>query len=100
MCVTTLRPACTDETVAYRIARDTPQAESFHAQMNKIVGGETEPMVVFACRFEVLRQQLVCPVVVGKWQLRWDGQMRFGALLDDQAGAVRFVQVSKDRPAR
>lgn len=95
LCVTLLRPACTDETVVYRITQDQPQKEAFHIRMSKIVAGNTELMVDLACRFELTRQQLFCPITGGQWQFRWDGAHLIGGLIDQNNGMVRFVQVNR-----
>jgi hypothetical protein len=95
LCVTTTRPACTDETVLYRIRRDAPGKDAFHVEMSKIVDGEVQLMAEpLACRFEPVRQQLICPVQSSQWQFRWDGDKLFGALIVDGA-AFRFIQVDK-----
>ena len=97
LCVTTLRPACTDETVLYRLSKNTPAGLGFQLEMNKIVEGETQLMVQLDCRFEETRQQLICPVVGGQWQFRWDGLMLLGGLMDQgHVSMVRFATVRKN----
>jgi len=98
LCVTLTRPACTDETVAYRISKDKPGAEDFHVEMSKIVAGETGVMGDLACRFESTRQQLICPLAGGQWQLRWDSNQLVGGLIDDKGGIVRFAFVHRGSP--
>ena len=96
LCVTTTRPACSDETVVYVIRKDSPGGDGFHIQADKIVNGERQNMGELVCRFEPTRQQLVRPMGAGKWQFRWDGDMLVGGLMDTD-GAFRFVQVRKDK---
>src|SRR5689334_17713283 len=74
LCVTTKRPACSDETVVYRIKRHAPGAEAFDIAAFKIVGGKEEFMGDIACNFEATRQQLVCAMGAGEWRFRWDGR--------------------------
>ncbi len=96
LCVTTNRPACTDETVRYRVRKDAPAGEAFHVGMDKLVSGQYEAMgIELACTFEVSRQQLICPVTGGQWQLRWDGDALFGALIDARTGMFRAVSVHR-----
>ena len=95
LCVTQ-RPACTDETVLYRISRNAPAGLGFQIEMNKIVTGEVQWMVSLNCRFDEVRQQLVCPVTGGQWQFRWDGSMLLGGLIDEgNVALVRFATVRK-----
>ncbi len=94
LCVTT-RPACTDETVQYLIRKDKPDAEAFHIRASKIVKGEVQFMGDFACRFEALRQQLVCPQGQGQWQFRWDGDALVGGLLVDDGSLFRLIIVRR-----
>jgi hypothetical protein len=98
LCVTTTRPACTDETVLYRISKDKSGGNAFHLEASKLVQGKFESMGdAMACNFEATRQQLLCPMGNGQWQLRWDGQKLFGGLLLDGA-LFRVVQVDKTKP--
>lgn len=94
LCVTTRRPACTDETVVYAISVVDAKAGTLKLAADKIVAGQREPMGVFDCRFETTRQQLICPMGTSQWQFRWDGRMLIGGLLDPAEGAIRFVEVS------
>ena len=96
LCAMASRPACTDETVLYRI--NAAADSGFDIEMNKIVAGETQFMVKLECRFEETRQQLLCPVVAGQWQFRWDGNMLLGGLIDHgQVSIVRFATVRKSQ---
>ena len=94
LCVTP-RPACTDETVQYQIRKDKPDAEDFHIQADKIVNGQVQTMGVLTCRFESLRQQLVCPQGKGQWQFRWDGDALVGGLLADDGSLFRLIIVRR-----
>src|SRR6478735_4922243 len=78
LCVTTKRPACTDETVVYRIKRHAPGTEAFDIAAFKIVDGEEQFMGDLACNFEATRQQLLCPMGAGEWRFRWDGRQLVG----------------------
>src|SRR4249919_1882076 len=63
LCVTTTRPACTDETVLYRISKDTPKGDAFHLAASKLVDGTFQSMGdALVCKFEPTRQQLICPM--------------------------------------
>jgi hypothetical protein len=78
----------------YAIVVDDATKGSLHIAADKIVGGKREPMGVLTCRFQAIRQQLLCPMGEGQWQFRWDGEMLVGGLID-RDGAFRFVQVSR-----
>lgn len=97
LCVTT-KPACTDETVVYRIRRTRPHQEAFAIQADKIVAGKEETMGDLACRFEPLRQLLVCPMHGGEWRFRWDGTSLVGVLIDSDGSLFRVIQVSRSAP--
>ena len=97
LCVTTKRPACTDETVVYRIRRHAPGAEAFDIAAYKIVEGKEDFMGDIACTFEATRQQLVCPMGQGAWQFRWDGKQLIGLLFDPD-GPFRVIRVDKVTP--
>jgi hypothetical protein len=97
LCVTTKRPACTDETVVYRIKRHAPGTEAFDISALKIVQGKEEFMGDIACNFEPTRQQLVCPMGAGEWRFRWDGRELLG-VLHDPDGPFRVIHVSKVKP--
>ena len=97
LCVTTKRPACTDETVVYRIKRHAPGAEAFDIAAFKIVDGKEAFMGDLACNFEATRQQLVCPMGAGEWRFRWDGRQLVG-VLHDPDGPFRVIHVDKARP--
>jgi len=95
LCVTTTRPACSDETVLYRIRRPTPHVEAFAIQADKIVAGRPESMGDLSCRFEPIRQQLICPMQGGQWRFRWDGDVLVGVLADSDGSLVRVIQVRR-----
>lgn len=95
LCVTTTRPACTDETVVYAIRLDAAKPGALVITADKIVRGQRESMAELACRFEATRQQLVCPMGKAHWRFRWDGTMLVGGLFDPDEGEVRFVHVVK-----
>ena len=97
LCVTTTRPACTDETVVYRIHRRAPGVEAFDIKADKIVDGTPKYMGDLACSFEATRQQLVCPMGEMKWQFRWDGRQLVG-VLTDATGPFRVSRVDKLKP--
>jgi hypothetical protein len=97
LCVTTRRPACTDETVVYRIKRHAPGIEAFDIAAFKLVDGKEEFMGDLACNFEATRQQLICPQGQGAWQFRWDGRQLLGVLYDAD-GPFRVISVDKARP--
>ena len=94
LCVTP-RPACTDETVQYHIRKDKPDAENFHIQADKVVNGQVQNMGELVCRFEALRQQLICPQGQGQWQFRWDGDTLVGGLLADDGSLFRLISVRR-----
>lgn len=95
LCVTTTRPACSDETVLYRIRRPRPRVEAFTIQADKLVADRRENMGELSCRFEPVRQQLICPMQGGAWRFRWDGESLVGALLDRDGSLVRVIQVRR-----
>lgn len=95
LCVTTQRPACTDETVVYAITVDDAANGVLRIAADKIVAGRRESMVVLSCRFETSRQQVLCPMGAAEWRFRWDGRMLVGGLFDPREGTVRFVHVSR-----
>jgi hypothetical protein len=97
LCVTTKRPACTDESVVYRIKRHAPGTEAFDIAAFKIVDGKEEFMGDLACNFEATRQQLLCPQGQGAWQFRWDGRQLVGVLFDPD-GPFRVIRVDKAKP--
>ena len=97
LCVTTKRPACTDETVVYRIKRHAPGAEAFDIAAFKIVDGQEQFMGDLSCNFEATRQQLVCPQGKGAWQFRWDARQLVGVLHDPE-GPFRVIRVDKAKP--
>jgi hypothetical protein len=98
LCVTTTRPACTDETVSYRIRRPKAGVEAFALEASKLVDGKFEVMgAELECSFEATRQQLLCPMGQGRWQFRWDGRQLVGALLDP-SGLFRLIRVDKVAP--
>ena len=97
LCVTTKRPACSDETVVYRIKRHAPGVEAFDIAAFKIVGGEEQFMGDIACNFEATRQQLLCPMAPGEWRFRWDGRQLVG-VLHDPDGPFRVIHVDKVQP--
>ena len=98
LCVTTTRPACTDETVSYRLRRTKPGVDAFELEASKLVEGKYESMgAPLACSFEPTRQQLLCPMGQSHWQFRWDGGQLVGALLD-ASGAFRMIRVDKVSP--
>jgi hypothetical protein len=97
LCVTTARPACTDETVVYRIRRHAPGTEAFDIQADKIVDGQAQFMGDIACNFEATRQQLRCPMGQGEWRFRWDGRQLVG-LLYDKDGPFRVIRVDRVKP--
>ena len=94
LCVTTKRPACTDETVVYRLKRHAAGTEAFDIAAYKIVEGKEEFMGDLSCNFEATRQQLVCPMGQGAWQFRWDGRQLVGLLFDPD-GPFRVIRVDK-----
>ena len=94
LCVTA-KPACTDETVVYRIQRTRPHEEAFTLQADKIVAGKAEAMGDLTCRFEPLRQLLICPMHGAEWRFRWDGSTLVGALIDIDASLFRVIQVQR-----
>jgi hypothetical protein len=94
LCVTTQRPACTDETVVYRIKRHAAGTEAFDIAAFKIVEGEEQFMGDLACNFEATRQQLICPQGAGAWRFRWDGRELLGVLFDPE-GPFRVIHVDK-----
>ena len=98
LCVTTTRPACTDETVSYRIRRTKPGVDKFAIEASKLVDGKYESMgAALDCSFEPTRQQLLCPMGEGRWQFRWDGRQLVGVLLDP-SGPFRLIRVDKVAP--
>jgi hypothetical protein len=97
LCVTTTRPACTDESVVYRISRHAPGTEAFDIKADKIVAGQAQFMGDLACHFEATRQQLRCPMGQGEWRFRWDGHQLVGVLYD-QDGPFRVIRVDKVKP--
>lgn len=97
LCVTTKRPACTDETVVYHLKRHAPGAEAFDIAAYKLVDGKEQFMGDIACNFEPTRQQLVCPQGTGAWQFRWDGRQLVGVLFDAD-GPFRVIHVDKAKP--
>ena len=97
LCVTTKRPACTDETVVYRIKRHAPGVEAFDIGAFKIVDGEEQFMGDLACNFEATRQQLICPMSPGEWRFSWDGRQLLG-VLHDPDGPFRVIHVDKAKP--
>ena len=98
LCVTTTRPACTDETVSYRIRRPKPGVDTFSLEASKLVDGKFDSMgAALECSFEPTRQQLLCPMGQGRWQFRWDGRQLIGALLDP-SGPFRLIRVDKVAP--
>jgi hypothetical protein len=99
LCVTTARPACTDETVVYRITRHAPGTEAFDIKADKIVGGQAQFMGDIACNFEVTRQQLRCPMGQGEWRFRWDGSELIGALTEADKSLFRVIHVQKQAAA-
>ena len=95
LCVTTTRPACTDETVVYHIKRHAPGTEAFDIGAFKIVDGKEAFMGDLACNFEATRQQLVCPQGDhGAWRFRWDGKQLVGVLFDAD-GPFRVIHVDR-----
>jgi hypothetical protein len=94
LCVTTERPACTDETVVYHISRHAPGTEAFDIKADKIVDGKEQFMGDLACSFEASRQQLRCPMGAGEWRFRWDGRQLVGVLYDPD-GPFRVIRVDK-----
>ena len=98
LCVTTTRPACTDETVRYRFRRPKPGVDAFALEASKLVDGKFEVMgPELECSFEPTRQQLLCPMGQGRWQFRWDGRQLIGVLLDP-SGPFRLIRVDKAAP--
>ena len=98
LCVTTTRPACTDESVSYRLRRTKPGVDAFELEASKLVDGKYVSMgAPLSCSFEATRQQLLCPMGQARWQFRWDGRQLVGALLDD-SGAFRMIRVDKVSP--
>lgn len=96
LCVTA-KPACTDETVVYHIRRTRPHEDAFAIQADKIVAGQEETMGDLVCRFEPVRQLLVCPMHGAGWRFRWDGSSLVGVLMDSDGSLFRVIQVQ--RPA-
>ena len=94
LCVTAI-PACTDETVVYRIRRTRPHEEAFAIQADKIVDGKDEPMGTIACRFESARQLLMCPMRGARWRFRWDGSSLVGVLIDSDGSLFRVIHVQR-----
>lgn len=94
LCVTA-KPACTDETVVYRIRRSRPHEDAFAIQADKIVAGQEESMGDLACRFEPVRQLLVCPMHGAGWRFRWDGSSLVGVLMDSDGSLFRVIQVQR-----
>ena len=92
---TTSRPACTDETVVYRITQPVKTAESFRIAAHKIVGGEEQFMGDLDCQFQTLRQLLVCPQGSGTWTFRWDGDALLGDLHTTDEGLFRLIHVRR-----
>ena len=98
LCVTTTRPACTDETVSYRIHRPKAGVDDFTLEASKLVDGKFESMgAALECSFEPTRQQLLCPMGDSRWQFRWDGKQLVGTLLD-ASGPFRLIRVDKVAP--
>jgi hypothetical protein len=97
LCVTTTRPACSDETVVYHVTRHAPGVEAFDIKADKIVDGKEQFMGDLACNFEASRQQLICPMGQSRWQFRWDGAQLVGVLYED-GGPFRVIRVDKQKP--
>jgi hypothetical protein len=97
LCVTTTRPACTDETVVYHVKRHAPGVEAFDIKADKIVDGKPQFMGDLACNFEATRQQLLCPMGDSTWRFRWDGRQLVGVLFDAN-GPFRVIRVDKVQP--
>ena len=97
LCVTTTRPACTDETVVYHVKRHAPGVEAFDIKADKIVDGKPQFMGDLACNFEATRQQLLCPMGDSTWRFRWDGRQLVGVLFDAN-GPFRVIHVDKVQP--
>ncbi|MGN2243892.1 hypothetical protein ACFWZU_10325 [Frateuria sp. GZRR33] len=94
LCVTA-KPACTDETVVYHIRRTRPHEDVFAIQADKIVAGREETIGDLSCRFEPLRQLLVCPMHGAGWRFRWDGSSLVGVLIDSDGSLFRVIQVQR-----
>lgn len=96
LCVTQ-RPACTDETVRYRLTVADDAGAKIRLDMDKLVGGKYELMGSVDCRFEASRQLLACPASYGDWLFRWDGESLLGSLSVKEDGLFRHVQVTRSR---
>lgn len=94
LCVTQ-RPACSDETVRYRIKAADDVGANIHLDMDKLVSGRYEPMGSVDCRFEAQRQLLACPAPYGDWLFRWDGESLLGSLDAKEGGLFRHIHVSR-----
>ena len=92
LCVTS-RPACTDETVRYRLTVADDAGASIRFDMDKLVGGKYEPMGSLDCRFQAQRQLLACPAAYGDWLFRWDGEALLGSLSVREDGLFRHIHV-------
>ncbi len=97
LCVTD-RPACTDETVRYRIALAKPDGAALTVDADKLVEGTFEPMGSFDCAFEPTRQLLRCSAPYGTWLFRWDGDRLVGSLTHKEQGLFRLIQVTRAKP--
>ena len=94
LCVTS-RPACSDETVRYRLKVGDDAGTKIHLDMDKLVDGNFEPMGSVDCRFETQRQLLACPVAYGDWLFRWDGDALLGSLSVKDGGLFRHIHVAR-----
>lgn len=98
LCVTA-RPACSDETVRYRLKVGDDAGTKIHLDMDKLVDGHYEPMGSVDCRFEAQRQLLACSAVYGDWLFRWDGDALLGSLSVKDDGLFRHIHVARARPS-
>ena len=92
LCVTS-RPACTDETVRYRLKVADDAGANTRLDMDKLVDGQYEPMGSLDCRFQAQRQLLACPAAYGDWLFRWDADSLLGSLSVREDGLFRHIHV-------
>ena len=97
LCVTS-RPACSDETVRYRISLVQADGLRLHIDADKLVEGRYESMGGLDCQFQAPRQLLVCPMNNGQWLFRWDGKSLLGSLSMPDQTLFRLIQAQRTSP--
>lgn len=95
------RPACTNESVVYKIAKPPDQARKVTIEADKIVDGQTVRMGSIDFKYDREVRTLIGQVPIGVWKLTVSGNSMEGTLTQTSDNSVvRRVKLVKEPPSQ